>query len=139
MRHGSRPLTASTISIYIGQEERTEQIKVKEGSRDKDERDMSLGSTGPIEDTSDDKGHEKDDGKAFSFRHSEVRKDKESKHCSVKGPIERTCQETYLNKGTLGSCTNVITEGNDDTNPEFRGLTPSAAPNYLDKSNRRYL
>ena len=128
MRHGSRPLTASTISIYIGQEERTEQIKVKEGSRDKGKRDMRLDSTGPIEDTSDDKGPEKDDGKSSSFRHREVRKDEESKHCGVKGPIERTCQETYLNKGTLGSCTNVITEGNNDTNQEFRGSAPPAAP-----------
>ena len=97
---------------------------------------MRLDSTGPIEDTSDDKGPEKDDGKSSSFRHREVRKDDESKHCDIKRPIERICQESYLNKGTPCSCTNIITEGNDDTNPEFRGLTPSAAPNYLDKSNR---
>ena len=103
-----------TVSMYIDQMEGTEQPKEKGESRDTNKRDMRLDSTEPIEDISDDKGPEKDDGKSPSFRHGEVRKEKERKHCGVKGQVERICQEPYLDKSTLGSRTNVITEGNDD-------------------------
>lgn len=88
-------------------------------SKDTDKRDIRSDSPGPREDTSDDEGYEDTDEKSTvpdSSRHAGVRKDKESKHCNVKGPSERTCQETYLNKGQ------------NATTPELRTWAPPAEP-----------
>ena len=62
-------------------------------SKDGDKRDIYSDSPEPIEETFDDKGSEDIDGKSTdteSLRYAEVRKDEESKHCAVKGPVERT-------------------------------------------------
>ena len=81
-----------------------EQSIEKGKSKDIDKRDIGSDSSEQIEDTSDDKGSEDTDERSTvpeSSRYAGVRKDKESKHYDVKGPCERTCQETYLYKGML--------------------------------------
>ena len=58
----------------------------------------------------------KEAAKPESFGYAKVRKDEESKHNARKGPVERTCQETYLDKGTLSSCMNTATDMGDKGN-----------------------
>ena len=110
---------ASVINMEIDTDEETDRIRGKKKSEDTDKKETRSNLSKSIDDAPDDeifKGGNAKSAKLESVRYTKVRRGERSKHDAFKGPVDETCEKTYLKKSTLDPHMHPVSDMEDDGN-----------------------